>query len=195
MSSKKPAAASSSGGTSIDASTLVNQVDGLFSDADAARATGLTNLANVRTARTYVMQRVRTDLATKLGAQAPEVAALDTTIASDTALASSLAAQGELAAKPAVTADDHETVVHGFVKDAANKGAAGVKVALAQPKGDPLATTTTAKDGHFVVRARATVKTEVPTAIELRVHDKGHPTPVELERGATGVVFTTVYLK
>jgi hypothetical protein len=70
-----------------------------------------------------------------------------------------------------------------------------VKVALAQPKGEPLATTTTAKDGHFIVRTRATVKTEVPTAIELRIHDKGHPTPVELERGANGVVFTTVYLK
>ena len=48
--------------TTIDAATLVSQVEAVFTDADAARATALRNLASVRTARTNVMQRVRDGL-------------------------------------------------------------------------------------------------------------------------------------
>jgi hypothetical protein len=193
MSSKKSTAAPAAG-TTLDAATLVNQVESVFTDADALRASGATNLAMVRTARVNVLQRVRDGLAAKLGTNAPEVTTLDGAIADDTALATALSAQGDLASKPPVVADDHETVVQGFVRDAAGKAAAGVKVALAQPKGEPLATATTGKDGHFLLRARAGTKAEVPTAIELRVHDKRHPAPVELERG-NGVVFTSVRLE
>ena len=194
MSTRKAATTSPVARPTMDAATLINQVEAVFTDGDAARAAGSLNLATIRTARANVLQRVRDGIAARFGATAPAVAALDTRLAADTALATALEAQGELATKPRVTADDHETVVHGFVRDASGKAASGVKVALAQPKGEPLVTTTTAKDGYFLLCTRAATKGEVPTAIELRVHDKRHPTPVELERG-TGVVFTTVRLE
>lgn len=178
----------------VDAATLVNQVEAIFTDADTLRASGATNLALVRNARANVMQRVRDNLATKLGSTAAEVTALDSAIAADTSFASALSAQGDLATKPPVAAADNETVVQGFVRDASGKAAAGVKVALAQPKGEPLATAVSGKDGHFVLRTRAATKAEIPTALELRVHDKRHPTPVELDRG-NGVVFTSVRLE
>jgi hypothetical protein len=191
MSTKKPPPV---GSTTFDASTIATSFEQLFTDADALRAATLSNLANTRTARTVVMQRERDDLATKLGANAPEVTQLDAAIADDTTLAKSLAAQGAAAAQPPVTAAADETVVQGVVRDATGKPASGVKVSLAEPKGEVLATSSSAKDGHFVLRHKAAAKTEVPDKIELRVHDKRHPTPIELDRG-NGVAFVTVNLE
>ena len=192
MSSKKAAPSGST--VTIDAATLVAEDDNAFANADAARVRVLGNLASLRTARTNVMQRVRTNLATKLGATAPEVAALDATLASDADLVKSLNAQHDLASKPAITAEPDETVVQGFVRDASGKGVGGVKLDLAQPKGEPVATVTTAKDGHFLLRHKAAAKADVPAKVEVRVHDKRHPTPIELER-STGVSFVTVNLE
>jgi hypothetical protein len=192
MSTKKPLPA---GSVTFDASSIATMFEQMFSDADSLRAAALTNLANTRTARTVVMQRERDALAAKLGANAPEVTQLDAAIASDATLAKALGAQGAAAAHPPVTAADDETVVQGVVRDAAGKPASGVKLALAQPKGDVLATTSSAKDGHFVLRHKAVAKTEVPAKLELRVHDKRHPSPLEVERGATGVSFVSVHLE
>jgi hypothetical protein len=164
----------------------------VFPAADAARAAAFKNLATVRTARVNVLQRVRDNTDP---ANAAALATLDARLTGDRALARNLATLGEIAAKPPVTADELETVVHGFVRDAEGRGVAGVKVALAVPKGEPLATATTDKDGHFVVRTRAATKPEIPDTIELRVHDRRHSSPVTLERGGTGVAFTTVRLE
>lgn len=192
MSTKKPAPA---GSVTFDAASIAKTFEQLFTDADTLRAAALTNLANTTTARTVVMQRQRDALAAKLGANAPAVTQLDTAISDDTSLAKALGAQGAAAAQPPVTAAADETVVQGVVRDAAGKPASGVKLSLAQPKGDVLATTSSAKDGHFVLRHKAAAKAEVPDKIEVRVHDKRHPTPVELERGANGVSFIAVHLE
>ncbi|MEO8845439.1 MAG: carboxypeptidase-like regulatory domain-containing protein [Kofleriaceae bacterium] len=191
MSTKKPTPA---GSVTFDVSSVATSFEQLFGDADALRAAGLTSLANTRTARTVVMQRERDNVAATLGANAPEVTQLDAAIADDTALAKSLSAQGTAAAQPPVTAAADETVVQGVVRDATGKPASGVKVSLAEPKGDVLTTTSSAKDGHFVLRHKAAAKTEVADKIEVRVHDKRHPTPIELERG-NGVAFVTVNLE
>jgi Carboxypeptidase regulatory-like domain len=191
MSTKKPPAA---GSMTFDASSIARSFEQLFDDADSLRAAALTSLANTRTARTVVLQRERDQVAAKLGANAPEVAQLDAAITDDSALAKALAAQGAAAAQPPVTAAADETVVQGVVRDATGKPASGIKVSLAQPKGDVLATTSSAKDGHFVLRHKAAAKTEVPVTIELRIHDKRHATPIEVERGH-GVAFVTVNLE
>ncbi len=188
MSSKSSPVA---GTISVDAATLLDQIDGVFPAADVARAAAFTNLATIRTARTNVLQRVRDGLAPA----APEIAVLDAQLAEDRALATKLAALGEVAAKPPVTADDLDTVVHGFVQDAAGQAVAGVRIALAVPKGEPLATVTTGKDGYFVVRTRAATKPEIPSTLELRVPDNRHSSPITLERGRTGVAFTTIRLE
>jgi hypothetical protein len=141
------------------------------------------------------MQRVRGDLAAALGAEAPAVTALDASIAANTAFATSLATQSSLAANPPQPAAPDETVVQGFVRDTASKPVSGVKVTMAQPKGDVLASTSSAKDGHFVLRHKAASKAEVPDRLEVRVHDKRHPTPIELERGSNGVAFVMVHLE
>lgn len=176
---------------SVDAATLVDQIDGVFPAADEARAAAFTNQATVLAARANVLQRVRDNLAP----DAPELATLDAKLGEDRALATKLATLGGVAAKPLVTANDLETVVHGFVRDAAGHGVGGVRVALAVPKGEPLASVTTAKDGHFVVRTRAATQDEIPNRFELRVHDDRHSSPVTFERGGTGVTFTTVRLE
>ncbi len=188
MSTTKPPGA---GTVSVDAATLLDQIDGVFPAADAARAAAFANQATVRTARMNVLQRVRDNLAPN----APELAMLDAKLAEDRELATKLAALGEVAAKPRVTADDLETVVHGYVRDAAGHGVGGVRLALAAPKGEPLATVSTGKDGHFVLRTRAATEREIPSTVELRVHDNRHSSPVTIERGATGVAFTTVRLE
>jgi hypothetical protein len=184
MSSKAPLVA-------VDAAILIDQIDGVFPAADAARAAAFSNLSAVRTARMNVLQRVRD----RLPPNAPEVAALDEQLAEGRALASKLAALGGLAAKPPVTAGELETVAHGFVCDAAGHGVAGVRIALAVPKGEALDTVTTGTDGHFVLRTSAATKLEIPSTVELRVLDNRHPSSVTLERGRTGVVFTTVRLE
>jgi hypothetical protein len=192
MTTKKPPAA---GSVTFDTASIANAFEKLFTDADALRAATLTSLANTRAARTVVMQRDRDALAAKLGVTAPEVAQLDATIADDSALAKALAAQGAAAAQPPVTAAATETVVQGVVRDGSGKPASGVKLSLAQPKGEVLATTSSASDGHFVLRSKAAAKAEVPDKLEVRLHDKRHPTPLELERSANGVSFIVVHLE
>ncbi len=97
MSTKKSSTPST--GTTVDASTIVNQVEGMFTNADTARAAGSTNLAMIRSARVNVLQRVRD----RLGAKDPEAAVLDARLAADQELAAALSAQGALASKPRVT--------------------------------------------------------------------------------------------
>lgn len=178
----------------IDVAAVLSELQRPLADADEQRAASLASIASLRTARGYMMQRERDDLAATLGAAAPEVAALDATIKANTTLATKLSTLSGLAAKPPPVAADDETIVHGFVRDSASKPVAGVKVALAQPKGDVLATTSSAKDGHFTLRHKAATKADVPDRIEVRVHDKRHPTPIELERG-TGVAIVLVHLE
>lgn len=191
MSTKKP---TSDGSVTFDASQLASQLDAMFTTGDALRARVLGHLAQATTARSYLLERTRADLAARLGAHAPEVAKLDATIATATANATSLAAQSDLAARPTPTADPDETVIHGFVRDAENKPVAGVKLTLAEPKGTTKVTATSAKDGHFVLRHPAP-KPDTEHGLELRVHDARHPTPIELEHGAGGVTYLTVHLK
>ena len=97
MSTKKPSTPSA--GTTVDASTVLNQVEGMFTDADTARATGSMNLATIRSARVNVLQRVRD----RLGGNGPEAAVLDVRLAADKEFAAALSAQGALATKPRVT--------------------------------------------------------------------------------------------
>ncbi|MFT3692982.1 MAG: hypothetical protein QM831_07565 [Kofleriaceae bacterium] len=187
MSAKKSKPQAST--TSLDASALVSEDATFTAGVDAARTDMLATVAAIRTARVATLQRAR---AKTTGEAAT---ALDARIAADTAVMKSAVSQSDAATKPDVTADSHETVVHGFVRDANGKGVAGVKLDLAQPKGDPLASVVSGKDGHFVLRATAATKAEIPDKVELRVHDKRHPTPVELERGTNGVTFTSVSLE
>jgi hypothetical protein len=182
------------GTTNVDVASLVRALREPFETADADRAGTLERLANARTARGYMLQRKREDLAAALGPTAPAVTALDTSITANTRLAISLATFASLAAKPPPEAAPEETIVHGFVRDATGRPVAGVKVTLAQPKGGELATTSSARDGRFVLRHRAAAAAEVPGELELRVHDKRHPTPIDVDRG-DGVAIVTVSLE
>jgi hypothetical protein len=190
----KKATTSNETTATADVASLITTLQAPLENADAERAASLAALASARTARGYMLQRKRDTLAATLGEQAPEVTALDASIKATAALATSLATQSSLAAKPPPAAAPDETIVHGFVRDSASKPVAGVKVALAQPKGDVLATTSSAHDGHFTLRHRAATKADIPDHIEVRVHDKRHPTPIELERG-NGVAVIMVHLE
>jgi hypothetical protein len=182
------------GGTTVDVASALTELQRPLTNADAMRAASLSSLASARTAVGNMMQLQRNNLAASVGANAAAVTALDASIKANSAVATSLSTQSGLAAKPPPTAADDETIVHGFVRDSASKPVAGVKVALAQPKGDVLATTSSAKDGHFTLRHKAATKAEVPDRIEVRVHDKRHPASIELDRGH-GVAIVLVKLE
>jgi hypothetical protein len=179
--------------TTVDVASILSALHRPFETADADRATSLASIANARVARGYMMKRVRDERALRLGVDAPEVVKLDAAIAANTELAVSLATESNLAATPQPTAAAGETIVRGFVRDAAGVAVEGVKLTLAEPKGDVLATTASAKDGHFVLR-HETKREKVPEKIEVRVHDKRHPDPIDLERG-NGVVIVMVRLE
>jgi hypothetical protein len=191
---KKSSNTADPGTASVDVAAILSELQRPLANADEMRAASLASLASARTARGYMMQGQRDALAAALGPSDPQVTALEASIKSNSAVATSLAMASSLAAHPLPPAADDETVVHGFVRDSASKPVAGVKVALAQPKGEVLATTSSAKDGHFVLRHKAATKAEVPERIELRVHDKRHPSPIELERG-NGVAIALVHLE
>lgn len=100
--------------------------------------------------------------------------------------------ESTLATKTPPVAGTGETVVHGFVRDAAGKAVEGIKLTLAVPKGDALDSTASAKDGYFVLRFK--VGREQPQQLELRVHDKRHPDPIDLEHGES-TMFVMVRLE
>jgi hypothetical protein len=177
-----------------DVASLLSKLQAPLENADDDRAASLAGIASARSARGYMLQRKRDTLAGALGAHAPEVTALDAAIKANASIATSLHTQSSLAAKPPPAAAPDETIVHGFVRDSASKPVAGVKVALAQPKGEVLATTSSANDGHFTLRHKAATKADVPDRVEVRIHDKRHPTPIELDRG-NGLSVILVHLE
>lgn len=180
--------------TTVDVASILGELHASFEHADSARSTALASLASARTARGYMLQRRRDDLASYLGAHAPEVTALEASVNMNARLVRTISLQSHVAAKPPPAAVPDETIVHGFVRDSAGQPVASVKVALAPPNGDVIATGTSGKDGHFVLRYKAKTKADVPDRIELRVHDKRQPTPIEVERG-TGVAVLMVHLE
>ncbi|MEJ7602130.1 MAG: carboxypeptidase-like regulatory domain-containing protein [Kofleriaceae bacterium] len=186
MSTRKPTE------TTIDMSALVRAVLAPFDKADDERAANLANLANSRIARGYMMQRVRDKRAAKLGPAAPEVLALDNLIVANTELATALAMESTVATKTSPVAGAGETVVHGFVRDAANKPVEGIKLTLVPPNGEVLDRTASAKDGYFVLRTK--VPREQPQQLELRVHDKRHRDSIRLDREESPM-FVTVRLE
>lgn len=175
MSARRPAA------ITIDLTSLARAVLAPLDKADADRAANLSSLANAHLARGYVMKRVRDRRAAKLGPSAPEVIALDAVLIANTELATALAMESTLATKSPPIAAAGETVVYGFVRDPAGKSVEGVKLSVAPPKGRVLDDAESAKDGYFVLRFK--VAREHLVQLELRVHDKRHPDPIDLELG------------
>lgn len=175
MSARKPTA------TTIDLSALARAVLAPLDKADAERAADLASLANAHVARGYMMKRVRDRRAGKLGPSAPEVIALDAALAANTELATTLAMESRLATKPPPVAAAGETVVYGFVRDVAGRPVEGLKLSVAPPKGKVLDDAESAKDGYFVLRFK--VAREHSEELELRVHDKRHPDPIDLDLG------------
>jgi len=175
MSTRRPTA------TTIDLSALARAVIAPLGKADADRAANLASLASAHVARGYMMKRVRDARAARLGPAVPEVAALDAALAANSELATALAMEGTLATKSPPVAAAGETVVYGFVRDATGMAVEGVKLTVVPARGKTLDDAESARDGYFVLRF--TAAREHFAQLELRVHDKRHPDPIDLDLG------------
>ncbi|MGN6105664.1 MAG: hypothetical protein ACTHU0_11210 [Kofleriaceae bacterium] len=172
----------------IDFGELLRTGDRLFAAADQARASALGQLAGLRTARSYVLQRERAELA-DAGVSPDRLASLDGAIARTTELARSLAAQAELAGRSIPIAKPDEAIVYGFVRTADGRAASGVKLLLADAKGQVFDSSATDGDGHFQLRA---ILEKVPRRLQLQVHHGNKPVVVEVDLVPGGVELVPV---
>lgn len=182
------------GATTVDVASILAELHAPFEHADAMRASSLGEMASARAARGYMLLRKRNELRAVLGAEAAPVAALESSINANAKLAKSLASLSNLAASPPPAPVPDEMIVHGFVRDAAGKPVAGVKVAIAYPGGETLTTASTRKDGHFTLRQKTGKSSASSDNFEVRVLDKRHPATLDVERG-DGVAVLMVHLE
>jgi hypothetical protein len=128
-----------------------------IANADEARAASFEGLTAIRAAKIAAMQREKTRLSSKLGADDPRVAEMDARIADNAGLVRDIAVETDQARLTVPVVDANTWAVHGYVRDPALTGVKGVNVALYDATGKWLSQygyNCTDEKGHFVLTAR-----------------------------------------
>lgn len=138
---------------SPDVATIAKTLIATCTDFDAHRTAGLQALANVRAGRNVGLAAKRAALVATKGANAPEVASLDATVASNKLIAAHFSMQSRRTAQAAPKVGADEWVLYGDVHNADATPASQLTIALfaAGVRVTGLYCDTTAADGTYTL--------------------------------------------
>jgi hypothetical protein len=165
-------------GASDDSLNQISQaLQNNLPEVDRMRATALDDLQLLRTARAAGLRSEHERLSTKLGADHPRVAELESMRADNEQFINVLAVESERARVEVPEANAQTWVLHGFVRDQQLRGVASVTLALYDASGNwvqQLGYAGASANGYFRLEARSLANLKPPLFVHVLSNQAAH---------------------